>query len=150
MALPSPPFAGACLCGAVRVLVTAPPLLTLACHCKGCQKLTASAFSMTTMFPAESVTVTGQLVQGAMRDPARDHRYCACCLGFVLSRIATASGRINLRTSVLEAAAALPPFAEVMTEEKLPWVRLPVTRSFARFPENAEALQELMDAYAAQ
>ncbi|MGR3676887.1 MAG: GFA family protein [Paracoccaceae bacterium] len=37
------PLKGRCLCGSVQIELTSMPLLTLACHCKGCQKCSASA-----------------------------------------------------------------------------------------------------------
>ncbi len=45
----------ACMCGQVRMRVSVPPVMTMACHCKGCQKLSASAFfSLTAMIPSEA------------------------------------------------------------------------------------------------
>lgn len=35
---------GGCACGAVRYLLTAPPLIVHICHCRDGQKLTGSAF----------------------------------------------------------------------------------------------------------
>jgi hypothetical protein len=55
-----------------------------------------------------------------------------------------------MRSSVLEAAASLAPFVEVMTEEKVPWVTMELPHSFPRFPDSLEALQTLIDDYAAQ
>lgn len=52
------PREGGCLCGKVRFRITAPPLLTIACHCKGCQRLTASAFSLSVGVPADGFEVT--------------------------------------------------------------------------------------------
>ena len=148
MASQTYPLKGSCLCGSVQVSVTEPALLTLACHCRGCQKLTASAFSLTTMFPSDSFSYTGELIKGGLGSGGRAHYYCKSCLGFVFSRIEGADHRINLRTSVLDEAASFEPFVEVMTEEKMPWARVPAVHSFARFPETLEDLQALMDDYA--
>jgi hypothetical protein len=35
---------GGCRCGQVRIKVTVPPFLTMACQCTGCQRMTGSAF----------------------------------------------------------------------------------------------------------
>lgn len=146
MGLPKPPLKGSCLCGAVQVTVTAPPLLTVACHCNDCQKFTASAFSMTTMVPKDAFVSSGELITGGLGTPGRKHFYCASCLTFVYSEIEGA-GRINLRTSILDKAAEFPPFVEVMTDQKLPWAEVPVAHSFAGAPANLEELQALMRAY---
>lgn len=150
MARPTPPFDGSCLCGAVQIHVTAAPLLTMACHCRDCQKLTASDYSLTTMFPKDSVTVTGEVITGGLKSATRRHYFCPNCLNFIYSEVGQGSGRINMRSSVLEAASALTPFVEVMTEEKVPWVTMDLPHSFPRFPDSLEALQTLMDEYAAQ
>ena len=41
---------GGCRCGRVRLRVEAPPLITMACHCTGCQRMSASAFSLTVQY----------------------------------------------------------------------------------------------------
>ncbi|UWQ82674.1 GFA family protein [Leisingera caerulea] len=138
---------GACLCGQVQVRVTAPPLLTLACHCRDCQKLCASAYSLTAMFPAEAFAVTGELVTGGRRTERRQHNFCPKCLNFLFSRIQGAESRVNLRTTVFDNPAWSEPFVELMTEEKLSWSHVPATHSFARFPETAAELEALMADY---
>jgi hypothetical protein len=107
----------------VQVRITAPPLLTFACHCRACQKLTASAFSLTTMFPSDAVTCTGALITGGHH-------------------------RINLRSALLENATEFPPFLEVMTRDKMPWATTPARQSYDTVPADSEALQDLMAAYA--
>ncbi|WP_260094260.1 GFA family protein [Phaeobacter inhibens] len=117
MTQPNLPLTGACLCGAVQLHVTAFPLLTLACHCRDCQKLAASAYSLTVMFPAEAVTATGELVLGGKHSEERKHYYCPTCLSFVLSRLKAAPDRVNLRASLLDDLTWFTPFVEIMTEE---------------------------------
>ncbi len=148
MAIPKPPFEGACLCGSVTVHITAPPLLTFACHCRDCQKFSASAYSLTTMFPSESFSCSGDLIRGGLRACARTHHFCKSCLTFVYSQVEGAEHRINLRTSVLDNAAAFEPFVELMTDEKIPWASVPARRSFPTFPDSAEEVQELFADYA--
>lgn len=46
---------GGCLCGAVRFRATQPPMRTLACHCRFCQKVTGSSFFAESMFPMDAV-----------------------------------------------------------------------------------------------
>ena len=142
------PLKGSCLCGAVQVSVTAPPLLTLACHCRDCQKLSASAYTLTSMVPAENFSHTGDVIQGGRGSHDRVHFYCESCLSFVFSQISGADHRINLRTSVLDQSASLQPFVELMTNEKLPWVEVPAVHRFAEYPRSLEELQSLMEEYA--
>lgn len=138
------------MCGSVQVHLTEPALLTLACHCRDCQKFTASAYSLTTMFPRDGFSYEGKVVRGGLGTGDRAHYFCASCLNFIFSEVRGAEWRINLRTTVLEDAASFPPFIELMTDEKLPWASVPVIHSFARHPASAEEVQALMDSYARQ
>lgn len=148
MALPTHPYSGSCLCGAMQVSVSARPLLTLACHCRDCQKLSASAYTLTTMFPKDSFSLTGEVFNGGRGSRRRRHYFCKSCLNFIYSEIDGAHQRINLRTSVLDDAALFEPFVELMTDEKMPWAYVPATHSFSRFPATLEELQKLFDGYA--
>lgn len=150
MALPRPPFEGSCICGAVQVRSTAPALLTLACHCRDCQKLCASAYSLTTMFPSDSFSCSGDLIRGGLGSSGRTHYFCKSCLNFIYSQIAGAEQRINLRTSVMNEAALFEPFVEVMMDEKLHWAHVPAAHSFSRYPASLDELQALMDGYSSQ
>ena len=61
------PVEGGCMCGRVRMRISAPPVITMACHCTGCQKLSASAFSLTAMIPSAAFEVTkGEPAIGAL------------------------------------------------------------------------------------
>lgn len=58
---------GSCRCGAVRIRATAPPMLTMACHCTGCQKMTGSAFSTNVAIPTDAFAVVkGATVRGGL------------------------------------------------------------------------------------
>lgn len=54
------PSEGRCRCGEVQFRISAPPILTMACHCRGCQRMSASAFSLSAAIPS-----------GGLRRPAR-------------------------------------------------------------------------------
>ena len=102
------------------------------------------------MFPSDSFSYTGDLTKGGLSSGGRTHFFCKACLNFVFSRIEGADQRVNLRTSVLNEAASLAPFVELMTEEKMPWASVPAVHSFARYPRSLEELQALIDDYAEQ
>ena len=67
MAMPKLPIEGGCRCGRVRFRLTERPWLEAACHCRGCQRMTASAFSTTLVMPDGGFAViAGQPVIGGM------------------------------------------------------------------------------------
>lgn len=140
------PRTGACRCGKVRFEITAPEMITSACHCTGCQRMTASAFSLSVMVAADGFQVTaGESVGGGL--PGGSHQFCPDCLSWLFTRLEP-GGLVNVRATLLDDAAAFTPFMETFTDEKLPWVSTPAVRSFPRFPDPSE-YQGLMKSYAA-
>ena len=45
------PMHGGCRCGNVRFTISQPPMFTAVCHCTGCQKMSASAYSTNVAVP---------------------------------------------------------------------------------------------------
>ena len=144
-----PRYRATCQCGAVAYEVCADPVDAKVCHCRDCQKFTASAFSLTTMVPRDGFSCDGEVTFGGLKRDGRAHYFCASCLNFVFSQIGEDSPRVNVRTSLLKAAARFEPFIEIMTEEQMPWAKTPAKHSYARYPETVEELQDLFDAYRA-
>lgn len=128
------PEHGTCRCGAVEIEVSAPPFMTMACHCRGCQRMTSSAFSLTMMVPAAALRVTrGETVRGGIGGPMGDHRFCDRCKSWLFTRF-EGQDFVNVRPTMFDRPDWSRPFAEVQTAEKLDWVQLPVRHSFERFP----------------
>lgn len=131
------PAAGACRCGRVRIAVTAAPIMTAACHCTGCQRMSGSAFSLTAMVPAEGFAVTaGEPVLGGLKGATR-HWFCPDCLTWMFTR-PEGVDFINLRPTMLDDPSWFVPFIETCTGEALPWARTPATHSYAGFPPMEE------------
>lgn len=145
---PRLPLEGQCRCGAVRIRINAPPLMTAVCHCTGCQAMSSSAFSLTAMLPVDAFeVVAGEPVVGGLHDPTQAHYGCARCLSWMFTRIQGAPF-VNVRPTMLEDASWFVPWLETMTSEALPWVSIPATRSYARFPDMSE-FPALLQAFAA-
>lgn len=145
------PIDGSCLCGAVHVQATQLPILTLACHCRDCQKLTASAYSLTAIMPSEGFSVLkGQLIVGGRKSNQRQHFYCGECMTFMYTRLNGKEERVNVRTCIFDNAAAMAPFIEVVTAEKLPWASVTSTHSFTSFPKTSDEFDDLTLEYAAR
>lgn len=127
------PLEGSCRCGEVRMRIGAQPVLTMACHCPGCQKMTASAFSLNAAVPEASFeVVSGEPVIGGMRNPNLRHFFCPNCMSWMFTRFIP--GLVNVRTSMLDDAARFAPFIETWTKTKLPWATTPAVHSYEEFP----------------
>ena len=138
MSPPNLPWLGGCRCGQTRICVSAPPLLASACHCTGCQRMTASAFSLTLTIPAEGFEVTaGSPVIGGLHGPTR-HYFCPRCMSWMFTRPEGMDAFVNLRPSMLDEHGWFAPFIEVWTREKLPWATTAAVRSYPTEPEFSE------------
>ena len=129
------PWDGGCRCGKVRLRVTLPPLLAMACHCTGCQRMSSSAFSLSLAIPTPGFhVVSGEPVVGGLHGPSQ-HMFCGYCMTWMFTRPEGFDAFVNLRPSMLDDRSWFTPFIETYTREKLPWASTPAEHSFATFPE---------------
>jgi hypothetical protein len=140
---------GGCRCGQVRFRVSAPPLLTMACHCTGCQRMTASAFSLSAAIPSDAFEViAGEPVIGGLHGDPR-HYFCPYCMSWMFTRAEGMDWFVNIRTTMLDEPRWNRPFIETYTSEKVDWATTPAVHSFPQFPP-FEDYQGLVAAYQAQ
>lgn len=141
------PREGGCRCGKVRFRLTENPLVTAACHCRGCQRMSASAFSLTAIMPPTGLEIiAGETVIGGLHGELK-HHFCGWCMSWVFTDPGV--GIINVRSTLLDDPEGFAPFIETMTSEKLSWAETPAAHSFEGFPPEAE-FGPLMAAYAAR
>ncbi|HET9621119.1 MAG TPA: GFA family protein [Kofleriaceae bacterium] len=146
------PARGACRCGQVQIEITAPPLLTMACHCRGCQRMASSAFSLSVAVPSAGFAVVqGEPVIGGLHGPTK-HFFCPHCMTWMFTRPEGLDWLVNVRTTMLDDAIGLAPFIETYTEDKLPWVTTGAVHSFAKLPSNEgeHGYEGLVKAFAAR
>jgi hypothetical protein len=130
------PWEGGCRCGAVRVRVTQPPILTSACHCTGCQTMSASAYSLTVTVPAEGFEVIGGTpVIGGLHGEQVHHHHCDHCKSWVFTRVDGLDFFVNLRATMLDEHRWFAPFVEFWTDERLPWAETGAPHSFGTVPD---------------
>ncbi|HRI50113.1 MAG TPA: GFA family protein [Pseudomonadota bacterium] len=138
------PWEGGCRCGQLRFKVSVAPLLTMACHCTGCQRMSASAFSLSAAIPTAGFAVLkGEPVIGGLHGAAH-HYFCPHCMSWVFTRAEGFDHFVNIRPTMLDDASWFTPFIETWTQEKLPWATTPARHSFDGFPalEDYAALTE--------
>ena len=144
------PWEGGCRCGQIRIRVTKPPLLSGACHCAGCQVMSASAYSLTLTLPSDGFEVVkGEPEIGGLHGPVAHHFHCPHCKTWMFTRAEGMDWFVNLRASVLDDHGWFAPFVELWTCEKLPWAGTAALRSYAAAPDMAE-WEPLMKAYQAE
>jgi hypothetical protein len=127
------PWKGGCLCGGVRLQITAPPLLTLACHCAWCRKRSGSAFSSVISLPSQGFAITSGEPEPGWAPGDNPHYFCSRCKNWLFLRIPS-SDSVNLRAGTLDDDRWFAPYVEIFAENKSPWVSTLARHSFASLP----------------
>ena len=128
------PKTGRCRCGETTFQVAGPPLITMACHCTGCQRMTGSAFSLSALYPGASFTLmSGEPAIGGLRGKTR-HYFCPQCMSWLYTCPDGQDDLINVRATMFDDAQSFAPFIETYMCEKLPWAETSAEHSFERFP----------------
>lgn len=142
------PAEGSCRCGEVRVKITAAPMITMACHCKGCQKMSASAFSCSAAIPTAGFAVTeGEPVIGGTHGDDIHHYHCPRCKSWIFTRMVGMDFFVNLRPTMLDDATWFAPFVETYTSTKFPWAKTGAVHNYPEFPP-LQAFEGLMKEFA--
>jgi hypothetical protein len=132
------PWAGGCRCGQVRLKVTQAPLMSMACHCTGCQSMSSSAYSLTLIIPEAGFDVTqGEPVLGGLKGEQAGHYFCGSCMTWMFTR-AKGHPFVNLRPSMLDDHAWFVPYMESYTCEALGWAKTPAVKRYETFPETVD------------
>ena len=127
------PWPAACLCGQIKMRITQAPLVSMACHCTGCQKLTSGPYSLSLLIPEDGFEVTeGAPEIGGLHAEHR-HFYCPWCKNWLFTRPAGLPF-VNFRPGMLEDASWFRPMVEVMTRERLSFASTGAEFSFDAFP----------------
>ena len=145
--MPDLPWDGGCRCGRIRFRIAALPLMETICHCTGCQRMSASAFSTTLIMPIDGFAVTaGKPVIGGLHGAEARHHHCDHCKSWLFTRLPEGMPFVNVRATMLDEPGWFVPFMETYTSEALPWAVANAPHSFKAFPDEAE-YGPLMEAY---
>ncbi len=149
MDLPKLPLDGGCRCGQVRFRVSAIPIMTMACHCTGCQRMSSSAYSLSTAIPREGFDVLeGAPVIGGLHGASR-HHFCPHCMSWMFTEPEGLDFMVNVRPTMLDDNRWFAPYVETYTSEMLPWAATSAVRSYEKFPPR-EDYDGLIRDFAAQ
>lgn len=123
------PCTGTCQCGSVRYTISAPPIVTLVCHCIDCQKLSASAFSLTMAVHRDSFIVDSGDLQSWERPTADGGAaicyFCPECGNRIFHENPEMPEVLRLKPGTLDDTSSIRPEAHVWTKRAQPWVNIP-------------------------
>lgn len=128
------PWNAHCRCERVKMRITAAPLLTGACHCVGCQRMTAGPYSLSVAVPASGFeVVAGEPVIGGLHGEHR-HFHCPHCKSWLFTRPHGMDEMVNVRATMLEDHAWFSPWIETCRSEGFPWASTGAKHSFPDIP----------------
>lgn len=122
------PIAGSCQCGNITYELLEPPLMVAACHCKECQKLSTSAFSITAIVKTESVKFRGELKQWDRLAESGNKNYakfCPNCGNRIYHFNPDKPDTIKLKPSNLSDTTLINPSIHIWVSEKQDWYQIP-------------------------
>jgi hypothetical protein len=126
------PHEGGCLCGQVRYMIAAEPLLSAICHCRNCQKQSGTAFSVVSAYPASAYDQTGETRVFADRGDSGKgvaRHFCPNCGSPIISVADAMPGIVIVKAGSLDGFADVRPTAEVYCDNALSWLpKLSATR----------------------
>jgi hypothetical protein len=121
------PQTGGCQCGKVRYEVTEAPLNVYTCHCRDCQRLTSSAFSLGVIVPETGFRLTGIEPRSLQRmaDSGRMNVRLVCpeCGSWVSG--VPREGVVRVRGGTLDDTSWLRPTRHIWIRSKQEWVSIP-------------------------
>jgi hypothetical protein len=113
---------GGCLCGKVRIEARGAPDRVGVCHCLDCRKHHGAVFYAAAIYPAESVTITGETRH------FRHRHFCPACGSSVF---AAWDDEIEVHLGTLDELGQFAPTYELWTIRREPW--LPVFDGMQHF-----------------
>lgn len=119
---------GGCQCGSVRYEITGEPLSVYVCHCRECQKQSASAFGISVIVPADAFKVISGVVKKWSRNTDTGRTllcmFCANC-GSRIWHASPTPEVVSVKGGSLDAPLDLSSAIHIWTARKLPGVVIP-------------------------
>ncbi|MGF1697276.1 GFA family protein [Vibrio lamellibrachiae] len=124
------PISGSCQCGQLTYQIKQAPNLVLACHCKECQKLSTSPFSVTAVFPTGAIEFKGELkewTRPADSGNKNSAKFCPDCGNRVyhFNPADLSTLKLKLKPTDLEDDSLFEPTVHVWVSEKQSWYDIP-------------------------
>ncbi len=122
------PIKGSCQCGEVTYELLEPPLMVVACHCKECQKLSTSAFSITAIVKSDSVKFKGIMSEWsrvADSGNVNGAKFCPTCGNRIYHFNPNEPDQLKLKPSNLADTRIINPTVHVWVSEKQDWFQIP-------------------------
>ncbi len=134
---------GQCLCGTVRYRYQGKPASVGLCQCRRCQRQSGSAFLIGVVFPADAVTIEGELriYEAAVHGEARLWRhFCPNCGSAVMITLDRFPQIRSMMGGTIDDPHIVQPSFSVWCSEGQGWLSLPdAITCFSDYPDGTFA-----------
>ena len=142
-------FEGRCQCGEISYRVAGETVALFTCHCRECQRQSASAFGMALWLRNYCKNVLGGELGAWTRTTPSGRQligeFCARCGTRVFHQMTDQPGTISIKAGTLDPAFDLEPVAQIWTSSARSWVQLPT--DILSYPENPPTFDEIFAAW---
>ena len=122
------PYAGGCLCGALRFKAEGEPLYQGYCFCADCKKASGSGFIPFMGFPASAVRISGptrQFRSKSFRGGESVRNFCPTCGGLVFGGIVGEDTEHTIYAGALDDPSGFEPKVAIFNRDRPGWMALP-------------------------
>ena len=143
----SPGQEGGCQCGAIRYRLLRAPVALYACHCRDCQKQSASAFGMSMWVERDAIELRGAepRIYHTRGASGREKRcaFCGDCGTRLYHAGSDECAPLSVKAGSLDDTSGLTPTCHLWTRRAQPWTA-PLLAEAVRFdgePDGDETLR---------
>ena len=141
------PLKGQCQCGLVRFECAAPPLFSVTCSCRDCQRTSGAPYVATLRVPADALMIEGEIRRSSRKGDTGgkvENGFCAECGSRVFSVADSLPDTVGLfAASLVDSSWYRPQFA-IYNSRMPPWhTPDPTVPAFDTVPSAAQAAEVL-------
>ena len=134
---------GGCQCGQVRYAIARRPATVYCCHCRECQKQSASAFGMSLAVAIADIDFTGRMESWERATDIGTRTrcfFCPDCGVRVYHRSSGSPEYATVKGGSLDDTSWLRPSAHIWVSRKQPWIALdPAVPAHPTQPDDLDA-----------
>ena len=119
---------GSCQCGKVNIRFLGQPSKVVACHCSECQKLSTSAFSISSIFNEDDIEIQGEMKEWSITADNGNTvtaKFCKHCGNRIYHFNPDKPEEIKFKLTSLIDQQPLIPTVHIWTIRKQDWVTIP-------------------------
>ncbi|HMC15677.1 MAG TPA: GFA family protein [Albitalea sp.] len=115
---------GGCACGSVRYEIEAPPVFSMHCQCRQCQRVTGAGHASMFGVPSAAVSLRGALANFELRADSGNavtSSFCPACGSPIMKRSAGLPDMLFFHAASLDDPSCFAPSMVVWSGSAQPW-----------------------------